>query len=163
MRPAPQCRQRQHQRRPRSASAAAGAGEGAQGWEQHQQQHQQQHQHKQQHEEDDEGTPVTAEEMAEAEQILQDFLEGMGAAGEISRPEDADLPGGRLAGDWFVPLSACHARRLRAQLSSCWPKRVPSTPSCPAPCLLACLPACLQRSGCHILRRLACWAWRAGG
>lgn len=37
--------------------------------------------------------PPSAEELAEAEALLKEFMEGMGASGELSRPEDLDLPG----------------------------------------------------------------------
>lgn len=37
--------------------------------------------------------PPSAQELAEAEALLREFVEGMGASGELSRPEDLDLPG----------------------------------------------------------------------
>ena len=52
-------------------------------------------QEEEEEEEEEQGPPPTEEEMEEARRALMDFLEGMGAAGEIGRPEDLDLPGER--------------------------------------------------------------------
>ena len=79
-------RTQQHQQQRRGwrqqryvTAAAAAAGEAGEG------------DYEDEEEEEDEGPPPTPEEMAEAEAVLREFIEGMGAAGDIERPDD--LPG----------------------------------------------------------------------
>jgi hypothetical protein len=43
---------------------------------------------------EEEEEELSEAELEEARRALQDFLQGMGAAGEIGRPEDMELPGG---------------------------------------------------------------------
>ena len=54
-------------------------------------------------EDEDEGPPPTPEEMAEAEAVLREFMEGMGAAGDIERPDDVPGACGRMGGMVELP------------------------------------------------------------
>lgn len=76
--------------------------------------------------------PPTAEELAEAERMLQDFIDGLGASGvETMRPEDLDLPEGRFTwaeavqimgtSGWRLNDKLCPAiQELVTQVEGCW-------------------------------------------
>lgn len=80
--------------------------------------------------------PPTAQELAEAEALLKDFFEGMGASGELSRPEDIDLPEGRLTWaeatsilgttGWRLHGKLCpEIEELVTQVEGCWRSVLP--------------------------------------
>jgi hypothetical protein len=73
---------------------------------------------------------VTREELEEAQRALRDFLEGMGASGVADRPEDMDLPEGRLSYQEAQDLLGVTGWRLGSKVG-----RGPLWAAAPAHCL----------------------------
>lgn len=87
---------------------------------------------------------MTREELEEAQRALQDFLEGMGASGVADRPEDMDLPKGRLSYEEAQELLGMTGWRLGAKVGrgAGLPDRLTGWPSLPAACV--CWPTTLS-------------------
>ena len=91
----------------------------------------------------------TPEELAEAEALLKDFLEGMGAAGTTDRPSDMGLKGALVGGARALPAvapAACTPAALACHAHA--------QPAAPAACLVpgsrGCCVTCRQRHICCI-------------